>query len=220
MNRPPRTNTGKGGRNTPFQRRQDNRPFKARILIVGEGQKTEPNYFRALALEPEVTASFTLIVKKGHGFSQDSVVKEAIDHKNKGEYDEVWCVIDVEGPAKAENLAAAIALADKHNITLWLSNPSIEVWFLLHLAKQERPYLNGDAAETELNRHWRTHFNREYAKGDETIYLRLRQYMNTALTNAQWVLEQHHQNGQCSQSNSSTEIYRLIRRLLPNGITA
>lgn len=210
----------KGAKGFVPQRSSRHRNTKIRILIVGEGQQTEPNYFRKLRDEPVVKARFAITVKGGHGFSQDLVVEEAIEHKRKAErrseaYDEVWCVIDVEGPSKAESLARACDLARTNGITLWLSNPSFEVWFLLHFVKQARPYNDGDAVIAELQKPWQAQFKREYEKNDESVYDRLRQFMSVAVENAQWVLEKHHQSTTCIGYNSSTELYKLVLRLMP-----
>jgi hypothetical protein len=213
---PDKRNRGRQSNPFPPKRQKGSRPLKTRILIVGEGQKTEPNYFRALREEPAVQDRFAITIKGAHGFDQEAVMKETIKFKGADDYDEVWCVLDVEGPSKADNLAAACTLAAEHRIKLFLSNPSIEVWFLLHLVKQARPYLDGGAAEAELNRHWRQHFNRDYAKSDREIYRRLRDLLPTGVQNARWVLETHHQGTASKDCNSSTEIYRLILILMPH----
>lgn len=201
----------------PPQRARQHRPLKTRILIVGEGQKTEPEYFRKLRDEPAVREHFAITVKGGHGISQERVVEEAIAHKrNRSEsYDEVWCVLDVEGPSKAESLKIACELAVKNQIILWLSNPCMEVWFLLHLVKQARPYNDGDAAKAELQRHWQSHFKRDYEKNDANVYDRLRPHMDTAVENARWVLEVHHECDKSIECNSSTDLHRLVRLLMP-----
>jgi len=202
----------------PPRRTSANRPEKVRILIVGEGQETEPNYFRGLRDEPIVRERYAITVKGAHGFSQDAVVKETIKHKARGDYDEVWCIVDVEGPSKAENLSLACNLATKHNIILWLSNPCIEVWFLLHLVRQARRYNDGSAVEAALQKHWAKRFGNDYQKSDDNIYRKLRPLLLTAIEHAQWVLEKHHKADSSRDCNSSTDLYRAILRLMPDGI--
>ncbi len=213
-----KANRERGSKPFSLKRQAGNRPIKMRILIVGEGQQTEPNYFRYLKEEHVVRERYAITVKGAHGISQDAVVKETIEFKRRGDYDEVWCILDVEGPSKADNLTAAYELADKNNISLWLSNPSIEVWFLLHLVKQGRPYLDGDSAEKELKKHWSAHFRQDYNKADDGIYMRLRKFIGSAVANAEWVLETHHQATSSRACNSSTDLYRLISRLMPDGL--
>lgn len=72
-----------------------------------------------------------------------SLVRRAIDAKKKGEkdarggrgraYDEVWCVFDVD---RHSDLRRALSLAQEHEINVAISNPCIELWFLLHFADQ------------------------------------------------------------------------------------
>ncbi len=217
---PPSDKARKGNGSSPFppRRPHGNRPVKTRILIVGEGQETEPNYFRGLRDEPSVKERFAITVKGAHGFSQDAVVKETIKYRDRGDYDEVWCIIDVEGTSKTEHLTAACELAADNKITMWLSNPSIEVWFLLHLVKQARPYADGDAAEQELQKHWSKHFSHDYQKSDDSIYFTLRPLLATAIENAQWVLEKHHRAASSRNCNASTDLYRAVLRLMPDGV--
>ncbi len=102
MKRPRRKGGGRGKRGEGgLRRRSQRRPPKVRILIVCEGRETEPNYFRGLRDEEAVRQRFSLEVKKGKGGSCLAVVEEAVAEQEKaarrGEnYDEVWCVFDVE----------------------------------------------------------------------------------------------------------------------------
>lgn len=55
-------------------------------------------------------------------------------------HDEVWCVLD----AAYENLGQTSELATAHEINLAISNPCLELWFLLHFAEQTRPINAGE----------------------------------------------------------------------------
>jgi hypothetical protein len=201
-------------------------------LIVGEGRETERNYFDGLKRESAVAAKFAVTVKKGPGFSAERVVQEAIKHKLRAEcrgeqYDEVWCVLDVEGPSKRSSLDRAIETARRNGLSVCLSNPSFEVWLLSHFEKKGRPYNDCDAVIVQLNKHWRKrrkvrpkkhlrkHLEQDYQKNDPLIYERVRDRTKNAIANAQWVREKYHapssHTGDC---NSSTEVYRLVRYLL------
>ena len=48
-------------------------------------------------------------------------------------YDSYWCVIDVD---EHPDLAEALQVAQRHEINLAVSNPCIELWFVLHLEDQ------------------------------------------------------------------------------------
>jgi uncharacterized protein YukE len=196
------------------------RHVKITILIVGEGQKTEPNYFRELKLEDNVTAEFSLTVKKGHGRSPGGVIEEALRHKqraeNRGEYyDEVWCALDVEGPDKRESLERAMAVARQNDITLCLSNPCFEVWLLAHFVRQSRAYNDCDSVIVQLNNHWQRLCGQNYQKNDEHVYLRVSSLTQTAIENAKQVRKIDHRDViNTADANSSTEVYKLVSYLI------
>ena len=62
----------------PSPRRTDNRAIRRRILIVCEGKRTEPNYFRAFRLQSDVK---TVVI--GKGYNTVSLVDEAIRLREK-----------------------------------------------------------------------------------------------------------------------------------------
>lgn len=68
------------------------RPMRARILIVCEGRKTEPNYFNALKKESSHHVEVKCVQTKT---AAAHVVAKAIDLKTKNpSYDRVWAVFD------------------------------------------------------------------------------------------------------------------------------
>ncbi|MBM4039510.1 MAG: RloB domain-containing protein [Planctomycetes bacterium] len=194
------------------------RPVKRTVLIVGEGL-TEPNYFDGLKREEAVSAHFAVTVKEGPGFSPEQVLDRAVNLARQAErrgegYDEVWCVVDVEGPARHGSLRKAQDLAKKAGIRLCLSNPSFEVWLLSHFVKVAKGYSGCDAVITDLTKHWQARFGQEYRKNDDQVYGRLADRTPNAIENAKWVRETHHRGKTDTvDCNSSTEVYRLVGRL-------
>ncbi len=201
-------------------RRSLNRPEKITILIVGEGQETEPNYFRELKRDRLDRSRFTVTVKKGHGRSAKAVVEEALDHKRQAamrgeDYDQVWCVTDVEQSGNRRVLREAVTLSKKEQILLCLSNPSFEVWLQAHFVRTCKRYDDADAVIADLNKYWRKHFQQEYGKNDERIYQRVESRTATAIKNARLVRETDHDSRICtSDCNSSTDVYKLVEHLL------
>jgi hypothetical protein len=195
-------------------------PIRTTLLIVGEGQATEPNYFDGLKREDKVVAKFTVTVKGGHGFSPEKVVKEAIEYKERAErrgeeFDEVWCILDVEGLEKQQSLEQAAALADMNGIRLCLSNPSFEVWLLAHFERTARAFEDCEAVIQRLNKHWKKQHKEPYRKNDERVYYRISDHTQTAISNARWVRENHHGDvDNTADCNSSTEVYRLVGHLI------
>ncbi len=75
-------------------------------------------------------------------------VKEAKKSPVLRDYDEVWCVIDVEAPTPHTSLNTAyqksLKLTEKKSLSfnLCMSNPNIEYWFLLHYVNTTRYFNN------------------------------------------------------------------------------
>ena len=152
--------------------------------------------------------------------SPEMVVEEAIKFKKQAterseEYDEVWCVMDTEGPEKRESLARALRVAREHDIKVCLSSPAFEVWLLLHFERSAGFCLDGRAVIVKLNKHWVKNFFMEYDKADDRLYHRIADSTSTAIANAQWVREIHHrEKPDMVDCNPSTEVYRLVKQFL------
>lgn len=205
-------------RNAP-PRNAPPRSRKRSLLIQCEGLKTEPNYLDELCKACGVRHRLNVKVKPGKGQNAVVTMNLAIAEGGRrvlGErvYDDVWCVLDVEHAAHEAKLNEAIALARQHNIRLFLSNPSFEVWLIAHFERTTRDSADGGAAETYLNAHWRRNFGGDYEKGDPQLFAKLADRVPSALENAQWALETFHGNGPCRDRNASTEVYRLVREIL------
>lgn len=149
------------GRNRP--RRPARRPGtvepKRRLLAVCEGAVTEPEYikgFSALRRNPLVEIE----VAGDHGVPRTLVeaAKKARDRalsdaKAQGDenlsFDEIWCVFDVDDhPA----LNDAIQMARDNGIQIAVSNPSFELWLLLHFRDDPGPQ-NRHTIQKMLKRH-------------------------------------------------------------------
>jgi hypothetical protein len=228
MNRRRRGKGGPRNRGGSFpQRRSRHRPEKIRILLLGEGRETEPNYFRGLRDEEVVKHGFSIAVQKGKGGSCLDVVQQAIAEREKAaarheDFDEIWCVFDVEQAGQRKQVIKVQRLACKHGIQLALSNPSFEVWLLAHFLRTKRSFADCDAVIKELNKHWRREFERDYEKNDEELYARLAGRTQTAIDNARNVREQDWAaSPDIVGCNSATEVYLLIEWLLgpsPGGL--
>ena len=113
-----------------LSRRQGVREIKQSFLIVCEGEKTEPDYFKAFRM----TAATIKAV--GQAMNTMTLVNKAIsireaDQKRKRVYDQCWVVFDKDDfPAKDFN--QAIQLAEKNGFRVAYSNQAFEYWFLLH----------------------------------------------------------------------------------------
>ena len=115
-------------------------PPKRRILIFTEGEATETAYFTHLhRLHRE---RVIIVLDPRHG-TPLTLVRHAVDERERclkaerqsrgAGYDEYWVVVDVD---EHPNLAEALELAQSNSIAVAVSNPCIELWFVLHSTDQ------------------------------------------------------------------------------------
>jgi hypothetical protein len=205
-------------RSGPSRGRTPSRPKRKSLLIVCEGRETEYNYFHGLKQEEFVRKFFDVKVKRGKGGSRDQIAQFAVEQKEQtpDDFDEVWCVMDVEHPDAIDAMQQASILLERKGISTVLSNPSVEVWFLAHFERTGRSFLHGDAAVKHLNSHWKKHFAADYDKADEKLYSRISPHTETAIANAKWVRENHHESDDVIRCNSSTNMDILVQKLRHN----
>lgn len=105
------------------------RPVSVSFLIVCEGTRTEPNYFRAL-IKDRYSAICEVTIE-GEGRGTVSLIRQAIAIRDRSdkEFDRVWAVFDKDS---FEDFNDAIRLAAKNNIHCAWSNESFELWYYLH----------------------------------------------------------------------------------------
>lgn len=115
------------------KRRKGIRKQRRIMVIVCEGKKTEMNYFKGFK-----TRYSNLNIIPLHGKCTDpknivwfakEQIKEYRLKLNQG--DGLWCAFDVDDSTD-EEIKIAKDNANKYNIIVALSNPSLELWYLLH----------------------------------------------------------------------------------------
>jgi hypothetical protein len=114
------------------------------ILIVCEGERTEPSYFNQFRI-----ASATIIAV-GEGINTVSLVNRALEFANQGGYDRVWCVFDKDD-FKEEDFNAAIQLAEANNLGVAYSNQSFEYWLLLHFNDHQGGGMHRSSYRQKIN---------------------------------------------------------------------
>jgi len=106
-------------------------------------------------------------------------------------------------------------MADENDISLYLSNPAIEVWFLAHFLRTSQQFNDCNAVIVELDKKWTANFGRPYEKSDRDVYKRLASRTQAAIENARAVVEHDHgDKSDIAACNSSTEVYRLVEDLI------
>ena len=161
------------------------RPKHYRFLIVCEGEKTEPNYFKALACDDKYTAVINVDVK-GVGRSTTALVKEAfsirsnLEDRNQLPFDRTWVVFDEDGNA---DFNLAIIDATSKGLKVAWSNEAFELWYLLHFIFLDTG-ITRKAYIEKLNEILRKKLKNpkySYKKNDPKFYELLQQYGNESL---------------------------------------
>ncbi len=122
--------------NKRFERKGQKRKINFRekriyFLIVCEGTKTEPNYFKSFKKNlPSHTLDIEII---GTAKNTLSIVEETLERikKSNKTYQSVWVVFDRDSFPE-ENFNSAIEKAKAKKIKCAWSNEAFELWYILH----------------------------------------------------------------------------------------
>jgi hypothetical protein len=184
-----------------MQRRVNELSVRQRFLIVCEGGKTEPNYFRKFRV-PQLVVQI-----EGLGMNTLRLVQEALELQKQDEYDQTWCVFDKDDfPDK--NFNDAIALAKRNGIKIAYSNQSFELWYVLHFC-----YMHTAINRADYMKMLDKKLGHEYKKDSLTIFDELCQYQATAIKNAKRLLDQYHP-ARPAKDDPSTTVHKLVEQLL------
>ncbi|HUT01800.1 MAG TPA: RloB family protein [Phycisphaerae bacterium] len=200
-------------RSRPTRRRPRIQPREV-VLIVCEGEKTEPNYFRRLRQVLRLTSADVVVIPEGA--APITVVEKSLDLQAERQrdvrnglepcdYDQIWCVFDVEQPGQNPSLAPALAKARANKVNVALSNPCFEYWLLLHFERVGRAFTSCRVAIRALRRHVP-----RYQKGDEVSEELLEQRSAAAENAAHIDRTQWWSETDRVVCNPSTEVYKLV----------
>ncbi len=205
-----------------FARVEKNRLVETRVqrvyfLIICEGEKTEPNYFKSLKKDlPTGTLTVADMTIEGTGKNTESLVDFTIKYRKKSnqKFDRVWAVFDRDSFTE-DQFNNAIIRAETNEIKCAWSNEAFELWFLLHfqfvntgMPRQDyQAYL-----EREIKRVSQKEYN--YKKNDIKTYTILKEYGNQKQA-ADWAkrLKASHTDTKYAGHNPCTLVYLLIEEL-------
>lgn len=208
----------------PRRRRNDDRTLARRaptraplplLLVVCEGEVTEPQYLRGFGRAQG--ANTVRLHVEAPGGDPRALVRRAIELRDEAAsratrerddnlaYDEVWCVFDVDDHAR---LPEARELAERSDIGLAVSNPCFELWLILHF-RDHGAHLTSKQAATLLGKHVR-----DYHK--HVRYEELSNGYADAVERAA-TLERRHSEAGTEGGNPSTGVHRLTERIVKLG---
>ena len=198
-------------------RRQGTRDQKVRFLIVCEGEKTEPNYFRAFI---ERWSEVKEIKVTGCGCSTCQLIIEAKKLREKLErermvpFDRVWLVFDKD---EFKDFNKAIADAKKEGMNCAWSNQAFELWYVLHFQyldtgvdrKQYIEMIEDKVRKASKSKTFK------YKKNDEGFYQILQEHgeEEQAIKRAQKLRENMGEKKNYATHNPRTEVDLLVDEL-------
>lgn len=196
----------KGYRN----RRTDVRNPKQTLVIVCEGKKTEPIYFEnyrernsgLIIFIPNSTVTDPENLTK---LAKNQIKKYNLDINNG---DQVWCVFDADHHSDQEIQNAQQIAGD--DVKICLSNPSFEIWYLLHFGYFESRVSNQDLIN-KLNQHIPN-----YEK-NKNYYSELLAKRSDAIKLSKKLNKKHADEGTellSINSNPSTQVFKLVEYIM------
>lgn len=142
------------------------RKVKDTILILTNGKRTETNYFNSIT---ESYKSMFKIKVEPKNKQCDALVDYAISLKTLN-YNQIWCVFDIDDTLIEGHLMQAIKKAESNGINVAFSNESFEVWLLYHLSPQVKPNLTRRTYIKEINKLLQSNgCNTPYQKNDKDL---------------------------------------------------
>ena len=177
------------------------------ILIICEGKETEINYFKSFK---ERNSGVNIVPIFGNCTDALNIVRFA--KKQMKEYqldlkkgDLIWCAFDVDDK-KEHQIKDAISSANSDNIKIALSNPCIELWFLLHYKKIISSIDRKDVVY-ELKK-----FIKHYDKNTQVFDI-LKDKLDVAMKNAEHLNSLYEKNKTelySRGSNPSSQVFKLV----------
>lgn len=183
------------------QRNIGSKDIEKKVLIVCEGARTEPSYFKKF----KVNTKCEIV---GAGCNTVSVVEKALEMFSSGNFKEAWCVFDRDSFPK-KRVKEALDLARRNNIKIAFSNESFELWYVLHFA-----YLDTKITRNDYVKALTSYLDKPYKKNDEDMYQTLLQYQHKAIERSKRLHDEMVLPGACEcDSYPYTTIHELVERL-------
>lgn len=178
------------------------------LLVFVEGERTEVDY---LTHWWRINRSnVTVLIADAHGTPR-TLIDLAVDAKRTAErdarrgrgraFDEVWCVHDVD---EHPDVRAIRAIAYANGIHLAISNPCIELWFLLHFESQTA-HLERHVAQRRAQGHLKC----KKALSSDALAL-LEDGLPVATERAQALDAKHRGDGSPVGHNPSSRVWEIV----------
>ena len=194
-------------------RRKAHRAPYAKVLIVCEGEKSEPNYFNGLKDHHSLNSANVEICGEC-GSSPRNIYQYARqryrEEKDAGDpFDQVFCVFDKDTHTTYQSTIDQINRATPKNIyNATTSVPCFEYWLLLHFNYTTRPYVTSpkNSACDQVLAELRGYIP-DYAKGGNDFFPALIDQLEFAKNNAARSLKAANV---IQTDNPTTRVHKLV----------
>lgn len=195
----------------PPRRKVALRPERRELLVLAEGEVTEEIYLKDW--HRRFRGQVNVEIHEFHGTPM-ALVERAVEAKEEGEraekrgrgraHDEVWCIFDVDAHPY---LVEARQLAMSKGIRLAISNPCIELWFILHFADQTA-YIDRRSAQ----RGAAAHLDCSKRLTPSALDLLIGNF-EVAKTRAEHLDRKHHGDGTPAPGNPSSGAWKIVEAI-------
>lgn len=181
-----------------------------RVLIVCEGEQTEPLYFEEFKHEYDLSSANVFVTDASSGSDPVSIIKHAEklykeSQKENNAFDRVFCVFDKDQHGNYDT-AVRMLSKDDSKFTAITSVPCFEYWFLLHFEYTTKSFHSASAVISYLKKHIPA-----YSKNNMRIFDTLNARLQIAIQNAEKADESAQKAG---TDNPSTKVVDLVNYLL------
>jgi hypothetical protein len=197
-----------------LNRRQPHRLPRLKLVVICEGEKTEPIYLKDFIRDHQSPLVEVKIIPKG-GVPVTLVnnamkFKEMLARETRNSFDhfQIWGLLDVD---EHPNLSQAKQKAKDNEIELGISNPCFELWGLLHFCQYDAP----------IHRHALQRLLEEQMSGyrhDAAAtfnYIEIRDKYDLAKKHAEQGCRRREEEGDPG-GNPSTNVYKLLDLIIEN----
>lgn len=199
-----------------FERRGVKKQAGKRYLIVCEGSKTEPNYFRELRHDLRIRTAKIEICGEECGSDPVSVYSYAatlVEAEKGAKYDAVFCVIDKDDHKNLDEALDKIRAKGEGFVAV-LSYPCFEYWLLLHYVLHRNAFTKtarksiGGVVISALKKH-----DPSYEKGTKGTWVRYKPKLQLAISNSKQIKKVADSSGNLNPSTSVHELVELLMTL-------
>ena len=224
-----------------FDRKKNNKNKVPDVILSCEDSVSAPTYFQRiidnLIKEKKITQDSFIIVPHLDITHPSGVLKKLKEYKDENgktykDFDHKWIIIDRDiervngGGHKAEDFNLAINNAkskkSNFNIEVAYANDSFELWYLLHFEYRNTAILRDEISTSLIKKlktidpHLFLKLNKKNIKDKnytKHIFNTLLSLQNTAIKNAEKLLNSYSSSHNPEKDNPSTTVHKLVKIL-------